>query len=58
MSESEDSEGVDDGPTQTTEPKGPGEPIEVPIPTREDVERDLRKLIAPEQPPAPRGPKR
>jgi hypothetical protein len=31
-------------PTQTT-PKG----IEIPIPDREDVERDLRKLIAPDR---------
>lgn len=31
-------------PTQTT-PKG----IEIPVPDREDVERDLRKLIAPDR---------
>jgi hypothetical protein len=37
-------------PTQETRPKKKGErPIEVPVPTREEVERDLRKLIGPER---------
>lgn len=34
----------DPQPTQKT-PKG----VEIPVPKREDVERDLRKLIAPER---------
>ena len=34
----------DDRPTQTT-PAG----ATIPVPTREEVERDLRKLIAPER---------
>lgn len=43
-------------PTQHTRPKKKAEkPIEVPVPTREEVERDLRKLIGPEQPTAPKG---
>lgn len=51
--------GADDGPTgaseeptQTTRPMT-GPPVEVPVPLREDVERDLRKLVVPERQGAP-----
>ena len=39
-----------DQPTQKTQPKK-GEPIEIPIPTREEVFRDLEKVAKPRKPP-------
>ncbi len=36
-------------PTQKTQPKR-GKPVEIPVPTREDVMRDLAKAAAPEKP--------
>jgi hypothetical protein len=41
-----------DGPTQTTQP-AEGEPAEIPIPTREEVLRDLGKVAKPPKPPTP-----
>jgi len=40
---------VSDDPktTQKTQPKGKGEPVEIPIPTREAVIRDLMKVAPP-----------
>jgi hypothetical protein len=38
-------------PTQETQPKK-GEPEEIPIPTREEVFRDLGKVAKPRKPPA------
>lgn len=35
-----------DGPTQTTQP-AEGEPVEIPVPTREEVFRDLGKVAKP-----------
>jgi hypothetical protein len=35
-----------DGPTQETQP-AEGEPVEIPIPTREEVLRDLGKVAKP-----------
>jgi hypothetical protein len=35
-----------DGPTQESQPKE-GEPVEIPIPTREEVFRDLGKVAKP-----------
>jgi len=35
-----------DGPTQTTKP-AEGEPVEIPVPTREEVFRDLGKVAKP-----------
>jgi len=37
---------TDDEPTQPTNPKK-GPPVEIPIPTREDVLRDLGKVAKP-----------
>jgi hypothetical protein len=37
-----------DGPTQETQPKE-GEPVEIPIPTREEVFRDLGKVAKPKK---------
>lgn len=34
-------------PTQKTKPKGKGKPIDIPVPAREDVMRDLSKLAPP-----------
>jgi hypothetical protein len=39
----------DEQPTQKTQPKR-GKPVEIPIPTREDVMRNLAKAAAPEKP--------
>jgi len=36
-----------DGPTQETQPKTEAEPEEIPIPTREEVFRDLGKVARP-----------
>ena len=36
----------DDEPTQPTQPKT-GEPVEIPVPKREDVLRDLKKVAPP-----------
>ena len=44
----------DDEPTQKTHPKK-GEPIEIPIPTREEVFRDLGKVAKPRKPPKKDG---
>jgi hypothetical protein len=38
-----------DEPTQETHPEE-GEPIEIPIPTKESVFRDLRKVAKPRKP--------
>jgi hypothetical protein len=38
-----------DGPTQETQPKE-GEPVEIPVPTREEVFRDLGKVAKPPRP--------
>jgi len=38
----------EDGPTQPTQP-AEGEPVEIPIPSREDVLRDLEKVAKPSQ---------
>jgi hypothetical protein len=35
-----------DGPTQDTQPKE-GEPVDIPIPTRDEVFRDLGKVAKP-----------
>lgn len=40
----------DDGPTQTTQP-AEGEPMEIPVPTREEVFRDLGKIAKPRKSP-------
>ena len=42
-----------DEPTQETQPVE-GEPVEIPIPTREEVFRDLRQAAKPRKPP-PKG---
>lgn len=42
---------TDDEPTQPTQPKK-GDPLEIPVPTREDFLRDLKKVA----PPAPKPP--
>lgn len=39
-----------DKPTQPTQPKTDAEPLEIPIPTREQFLRDLRKVSEPEPP--------
>jgi len=41
-----------DGPTQTTQP-AEGEPVEIPVPTREEVFRDLGKVAKPRKPASP-----
>lgn len=41
-----------DGPTQTTQP-AEGEPVEIPVPTREEVFRDLGKVAKARKPPTP-----
>lgn len=38
-----------DGPTQPTDP-AEGDPVEIPIPTREEVFRDLGKVAKPPKP--------
>lgn len=38
-----------DGPTQTSQP-AEGEPVEIPVPTREEVFRDLGKVAKPRKP--------
>ena len=43
-----------DGPTQTTKP-AEGEPVEIPVPTREEVFRDLGKVAKPREPGSPVG---
>ena len=37
---------MEDEPTQPTQP-AEGEPVEIPVPTREEVLRDLRKVAKP-----------
>jgi hypothetical protein len=45
----------DDTPTQPTQPRSPdAEPVEIPVPTREDVMRDLAKIAPPVPEPAKR----
>ncbi len=45
-------------PTQPTQP-AEGEPVEIPIPERDDVMRDLRKMAKPPAPgPPPKKPPR
>jgi hypothetical protein len=44
----------DPQPTQKTQPKGKGKPVEIPVPTREAVIRDLMKVAPP--PPTPHKP--
>jgi len=47
----------DPKPTQKTQPKGKGgEPVEIPIPTREAVIRDLMKVAPPVEPPVKADP--
>jgi hypothetical protein len=41
-----------DGPTQETRP-AKGEPVEIPIPTREEFFRDLGKVAKPRKQPEP-----
>jgi len=41
-------------PTQETQPRK-GEPDEIPVPTREAVLRDLRKVAMPQKPTEPDG---
>ncbi len=41
-----------DGPTQDTQPQE-GEPVEIPVPTREEVFRDLGKVAKPRKNPPP-----
>jgi hypothetical protein len=41
----------DDRPKQKTKPVK-GKPVEIPIPTKRDVLRDLRAVAKPEKPPA------
>jgi len=43
----------EDPPTQPTQPKGKGKPIEIPIPTREAVIRDLMKVAPRVEPDKP-----
>jgi len=50
-------EPADSQPTQPTQPKR-GKPIDIPIPSREEVERDLRKLIGPVRPSGARSAKK
>lgn len=40
-----------DGPTQPSQPKE-GEPVEIPVPTREEVFRDLGRVAKPRKPPS------
>lgn len=37
------------GPTQMTEPKKGGEPLEIPIPNREDFLRNLKRVAPPQE---------
>lgn len=45
------------GSTQPTQPTK-GEPVEIPVPERDDVMRDLRKMAKPAAPEAPKQPAR
>lgn len=42
-----DDDQTSDQPTQQTQPKTDSEPITIPVPNREDVERAMEKLARP-----------